>query len=248
MSEKDKTKTDNIYANQLDKVESFSFNQRVVDVFPDMITRSVPGYNEIINGIAELSSMFAKSDTNVYDLGCSLGAVTLAIAKGASETPINIIGVDNSNAMVKRCRDKVSAYSYARNVEIVEGDINHFECKNASLIVLNFTLQFIEPEKRQSLINRLYQELVPGGVLIVSEKLKHEDDRVNDAIIKMHHNFKRKNGYSDLEIAQKRTSLEKVMLLDTQQMHHQRFHRAGFTSSSLWFQQLNFASFMAIKD
>jgi tRNA (cmo5U34)-methyltransferase len=248
MSKIDKTKTDNIYANQLDKIESFSFNQKVVDVFPDMISRSVPGYEAIINGVAELATLFVQPNTRIYDLGCSLGAVTLAMAKSIREKPIKIIGVDNSSAMVKRCAEKVSAFSFANNVEIIEGDINDFECENASFIVLNFTLQFIEPDKRQALINRLYHTLNHGGVLIVSEKLKHQDSRINEAIVHMHHNFKRNNGYSDLEIAQKRSALERVMLLDTQQTHHQRFDKAGFASSSLWFQQLNFASFMAIKD
>jgi tRNA (cmo5U34)-methyltransferase len=248
MSEIDKIKTDNIYANQLDKIESFSFNQKVVDVFPDMISRSVPGYNAIVSGIAELATLFVQPNTHIYDLGCSLGAVTLAIAKSTRELPARIIGVDNSSAMVKRCTEKISAFSYANNVEIIEGDINDIECKDASFVVLNFTLQFIEPDKRQALINRLYQSLNPGGVLIVSEKLKHHDPRLNEAIVHMHHNFKRNNGYSDLEIAQKRSALEKVMLLDTQHTHQQRFEEAGFASSSLWFQQLNFASFMAIKD
>lgn len=248
MSQKDQYKIDNIYANQLDKLESFSFNQQVVDVFPDMISRSVPGYQSIVNGIAELAAIFCQKNTHAYDLGCSLGAVTLGIAKSTQHMPLKIIGIDNSSAMVQRCNDRISAYSYAQNIQIIEGDINNIEYQNASIIVLNFTLQFIEPDKRTELIKRFHNALVPNGVLIVSEKLKHDDSRLNDALINMHHNFKRNNGYSDLEIAQKRSALENVMRLDTQQTHQQRFIEAGFSSSSLWFQQLNFASFIAIKD
>lgn len=238
---------DNIYAKQLDKIDSFAFTRQVVSVFPDMIERSVPGYKIIIDGIAKLTDLHTQKNDLVYDLGCSLGAVSLAIAKVSHSKACRIVGIDNSPAMVEKCKENISAYSFAKHIDIQEGNIEQFPIQNAKVIVMNFTMQFIEPDRRQALLNKLYNGLASGGILIVSEKIKHDNSMINESLIEMHHDFKRYNGYSDLEISQKRTALEKVMLLDSQQTHIDRFLSAGFSDASLWFQQYNFASFLAVK-
>jgi len=241
------TNKDTIYSHHHDEIDAFSFNKKVVDVFPDMISRSVPGYHAIITGIAKLSAFFVKDKTNIYDLGCSLGAVSLAVAKSTQHTNCGIIGIDNSPDMIDSCQRKLASFSYSDSIEIIEGDINQAEFVNASVIIMNFTLQFIPRSQRDALLGRIHQALHPGGVLIISEKIRHENTQINDALVELHHDFKRENGYSELEIAQKRSALENVMVLDTQTSHLQRFSRAGFASSSLWYQNLNFASFIAVK-
>jgi tRNA (cmo5U34)-methyltransferase len=248
MSEHEKkVSADNIYQKAHDKIDDFSFNRQVVDVFPDMIERSVPGYANIIDGIGRLAAKFALPQTRIYDLGCSLGAVSLSVAKHMHQSDIQIIGVDNSSAMVERCQRHVSSYNYTTPIIIQEADILNFQIEKASVIIMNFTLQFIQPNLRNALMEKLFEALVPGGVLILSEKIKLGHPDMDSAIIDLHHDFKRENGYSDLEISQKRTALENVMILDEYSLHEKRLLNTGFEAVSIWYQQFNFVSFFAIK-
>lgn len=239
--------TDLIYSQTHKQVKNFTFDAQVVEVFPDMISRSVPGYNTIIDTIGRLSQQFVQQNTNIYDLGCSLGAATLAMRKGITEKNCNIIGVDNSSDMVKRCKMHVDAFKGNTPVSIIEGNIQDIDIENASMVVLNFTLQFIEKPQRQALLNKIAKGLKPGGLLVLSEKIVSEDETIDNALVNLHHNFKRDNGYSELEVAQKRTALEKVMLTDSVEVHKERLKEAGFAHTSLWFQCFNFTSFIAIK-
>ena len=239
--------TDLIYSQAHNQVKNFTFDAQVVEVFPDMISRSVPGYNTIIDTIGRLSQQFVQDNSIIYDLGCSLGAATLAMRKGITATNCQIIGVDNSIDMVKRCRMHVDAFKGSTPVSIVEGNIQDIEINNASMVVLNFTLQFIEKSQRQSLLTKICQGLKPGGLLVLSEKISSEDAAIDNVLIDLHHSFKRDNGYSELEVAQKRSALEKVMLTDSLDVHKQRLTEAGFSHASLWFQCFNFTSLIAIK-
>lgn len=239
--------TDLIYSQAHNQVKNFTFDAQVVEVFPDMISRSVPGYKTIIDTIGRLSQRFAQEDSNIYDLGCSLGAATLAMRKGITASNCKIIGVDNSIDMVKRCKMHVDAFKGNTPVTIIEGNIQDIDIENASMVVLNFTLQFIEKPQRQALLNKIAQGLRPGGLLVLSEKISSDDNVIDDVLINLHHNFKRDNGYSELEVAQKRSALEKVMLTDSLDVHKQRLTQAGFQHASLWFQCFNFTSLIAIK-
>jgi tRNA (cmo5U34)-methyltransferase len=158
-----------------------------------------------------------------------------------------IIAVDNSQAMIERCQLHLNAFKGNTPVNVICGDIQEIELTNASVVILNFTLQFIEPDARQALINKIYQGLNPGGVLLVSEKLRFENETAQRLLTDLHHDFKRANGYSELEISQKRNALENVMLTDTLNQHQQRFTKAGFSTSELWFQCFNFCSMIALK-
>jgi tRNA (cmo5U34)-methyltransferase len=239
--------TDLIFSNKHSQIKDFTFDAQVVEVFPDMISRSVPGYKTIIDTIGRLSQRYVTDNTNVYDLGCSLGAATLAIRKGIQADNCHIIGVDNSPAMVERCQMHVNAFKGKTPVEIIEGNIQDITIQNASMVVLNFTLQFIDKSDRQALINKIAQGIKPGGLLVLSEKISNSDPVNDELLIDLHHDFKRANGYSELEIAQKRTALENVMRTDTLEQHISRLHNAGFNHVSPWFQCFNFFSLVAIK-
>jgi tRNA (cmo5U34)-methyltransferase len=239
--------TDVIFSNKKSQIKDFTFDAQVVEVFPDMISRSVPGYNTIIDTIGRLSQRFVLDNTNIFDLGCSLGAATLAMRQAITADNCKIIGIDNSAAMVERCKMHVNAFKGKTPVEIIEGNILELPIENASMVVLNFTLQFIEPEQRQALMNKIANGLKPGGLLLLSEKISDSDPVCRDLLVDLHHDFKRANGYSDLEIAQKRTALENVMLIDTLEVHQDRLATAGFTHVSPWFQCFNFFSLIAIK-
>jgi len=242
------TTVDNIFAAPLEKMGDFQFDQQVAEVFPDMIKRSVPGYSNIITAIGMLTARFAQDNSALYDLGCSLGAATLEMRRHVSHSNCQIIAVDNSPAMTERCQLHLNAFKAQTPVAVICSDIQDVEIKNASVVVLNFTLQFIEPAARQALIDKIYQGLNPGGILVISEKLRFEDNTAHNLLSDLHHDFKRANGYSELEISQKRNALENVMLTDTLAQHMQRFASAGFNTSELWFQCFNFSSMIAVKD
>ncbi|EMW7172193.1 carboxy-S-adenosyl-L-methionine synthase CmoA [Vibrio fluvialis] len=238
---------DTIFSAPIDKIGDFTFDERVVEVFPDMIQRSVPGYANIISAIGMLAERFAKTHSNLYDLGCSLGAATLSMRRNIKQEGCKIIGVDNSAAMVERCKLHVNAYRSDTPVEIIEADIRNIDIKNASVVVLNFTLQFLSPEDRYTLLEKIYAGLRPGGILILSEKFVFENQVANELLIELHHDFKRANGYSELEISQKRSAIENVMRPDSVETHKARFEQLGFSSYEVWFQCFNFGSMFAIK-
>ncbi|MCS3430435.1 carboxy-S-adenosyl-L-methionine synthase CmoA [Klebsiella sp. BIGb0407] len=238
---------DMLFSAPIDKLGDWTFDERVAEVFPDMIQRSVPGYSNIISMIGMLAERFVQPNSQVYDLGCSLGAATLSVRRNIRHEGCKIIAVDNSPAMVTRCRRHLDAFKAQTVVEVIEDDIRNVVIKNASLVVLNFTLQFLVPEDRQRLLNTIWEGLNPGGALVLSEKFSFEDQDVGELLFNMHHDFKRANGYSELEISQKRSMLENVMLTDTVATHKARLKQAGFEHAELWFQCFNFGSLVAVK-
>ncbi|MBC2678617.1 MULTISPECIES: carboxy-S-adenosyl-L-methionine synthase CmoA [Pseudomonas] len=241
---------DRLFAQPLSQVPDFAFNEDVVRVFPDMIKRSVPGYPTIVENIGVLAAQFAQPNTTLYDLGSSLGAVTQALRRHVRAEGCQVIAIDNSQAMVERCREYLNAqnsmFQELLPVDVIEGDILALDFKPASVIALNFTLQFIPPAQRLELLTRIHQALVPGGALILSEKLRFEDDQQHDLLTDLHIAFKRANGYSDLEIAQKRSAIENVMKPDSLEENRDRLLAAGFSKVVPWFQCLNFASMIAL--
>ena len=238
---------DTLFAEPLFTVQGFRFDEHVARVFNDMIQRSVPGYGTILSMIGDMAERFVQDGSTCYDLGCSLGAASLAMQSRIRAKNCHIIALDNSAAMAARCKQATSN-DYPVKVVVKQQDINDTPIENASMVVLNFTLQFLNPEDRQSLINRIYQGLRPGGVLLLSEKIEFDERHHQELMTTLYHNFKRANGYSDLEIAQKRTALENVLITDSLATHKTRLNTAGFTSADVWFQCFTFASMIAIKD
>jgi len=223
----------------------FTFDADVSRVFEDMIARSVPGYALTLQMIAVMAGLYAQKGSNIYDLGCSLGASTLALAHGVEVEDCVIVGVDNSQAMLAQCKTNVQNSPVV--VKLLLADIEGVVIENASVVVLNFTLQFIAKEKREALIRRIYAGMRQGGVLILSEKVMFSAEFEQKQHIKLHESFKKAQGYSDLEISRKRQSLENVLLPETLDAHHQRLLQAGFAKSQTWFQCFNFVSILAYK-
>jgi tRNA (cmo5U34)-methyltransferase len=241
-------KADQIYASPLDQIIDFKFDEKVVNVFPDMIQRSVPGYSTMISTIGIMAARYAQADSVCYDLGCSLGAVTLSMRQRINQPKCKIIAVDNSPAMIEQAQQLLSADQNQRvDVDLVCNDLLDIQISNASVVVMNFTLQFIAIEQRDALLQRIYDGLKPGGVLILSEKIAFDDEQVNQFHIESHHDFKRSNGYSDLEISQKRSALENVLIPESLETHQLRLKSAGFNFIDKWFQCFNFISMVAIK-
>ena len=225
----------------------FRFDERVAAVFPDMIRRSVPGYSEIISLLGLFAQNYSQPNSNIYDLGCSLGASTLALRERVLAVGCSIIAVDNSEAMIEQCEKNLQQLDSNIPVELRCADIRDVEITNASIVVLNFTLQFISLEERTALIQKIYDGLIPGGVLILSEKIAFDDPEEQKQQEALHITFKQANGYSEMEISQKRAALDQVLVPETISTHQQRLQDAGFASSNIWFQCLNFASIVATK-
>jgi len=238
---------DQIYAQQ-QPIGEFVFDERVANVFSDMIQRSVPGYQTTISTISELASRFVKPNSQVYDLGCSLGAATLAMRHRIQAEGVEIVAVDNSPAMIQGCEQNVAADKAPTAVRVVRANLQDIEIENASLVVLNFTLQFIPVAERLALLKKICDGLLPGGKLVLSEKVLLPDAYLNDLTIDLHHRFKKAHGYSDLEVAQKRSALENTLIPETVDCHKQRLAEAGFARADVWYQCFNFLSIIAQKD
>jgi len=238
---------DTLYASPLSNIDAFKFDHSVVDVFPDMIQRSVPGYSAIISAIGLLAGRFIQPNSYCYDLGCSLGAASLSMRHKITDLSCKIIAVDNSEAMLSRCQKIINRDTSPIPVELICRDIQDIDINNASVVVLNFTLQFIPLADRDNFIKRIYQGLRPGGLLILSEKLFFDDPRQQALQTEMHHAFKKANGYSELEVSQKRASLENVLIPETFTQHKDRLLKSGFDNAEVWFQYFNFSSMIALK-
>ncbi len=235
---------DQIFNNQSD-IADFRFDESVVAVFDDMVKRSVPGYESMIQMIGLLTRTYGQDNSNYYDLGASTGNTTLALALNNKNTNVLFLAIDNSEQMVEQCKQNLS--DKIDNLEVICSDINDIYIENASIVVLNLTLQFIDIDKRASLIDKIFEGLKPGGALIISEKIHVDDESEQARLNELHMGFKRANGYSELEIANKRQSLENVLLTENSETHLKRLQKCGFSESTHYFQCLNFASFLSVK-
>ncbi len=235
---------DRVYRESKRQIVDFAFDEAVADVFPDMIRRSVPGYETVIPITGLLAAAHLKKMPGerrlAYDLGCSLGATTAAVLEQLDEQPARMIAVDNAPAMIARARNVIRD----PRVRFETADVTGLEFEPAGVVLLNFVLQFIDPVKRVPLLERIRHALEPDGLLIVSEKLRFEDPDTQALFERAHLDYKRANGYSELEISQKRSALEKVMIVDSEAEHRSRFEAAGFASTDKWFQCLNWVSYL----
>lgn len=223
----------------------FAFDADVSRVFADMINRSVPGYGLTLQMIAEIAGLYAQQNSKLYDLGCSLGASTLAMAHGINADGCQIIGVDNSEAMVRQCIKNVKQSRVP--VSVIQANIQDVDFEDASVVVLNFTLQFIPKEERLALIQHIYEGMRKGGVLVLSEKVSFEDVFEQQQHIMLHESFKKAQGYSEMEVSRKRQAIENVLVPEAIEAHHARLQQAGFSKSQTWFQCFNFVSMLAYK-
>lgn len=263
---------DSIYTEAVDKVDSFKFDDRVAGVFSDMIKRSVPGYAQILSLLPTLARYFGNEKAHYYDLGCSLGAGMVAIAEGLKELKghssnaiFQIHGIDNSQAMIDRARPLIDQYTIGNSartsaqhdaqhsaesniqMDLQCADINNLTLQTSALVLMNFTLQFIQLDHRDQLIENIYKALCHGGALVLSEKIRLDDEATHQTLIELHHQFKSDQGYSQLEISQKRDAIENVLIPETLSVHTERLKQAGFRIVTPWLQNLQFVSILAIK-
>lgn len=240
---------DTLFRSAINEPGDFIFDDRVVKVFPDMINRSVPGYGLVVPMIGMLARRYAREQTNLYDLGCSLGAASIAMRAAVRHPGVTIMAIDSSEHMIRRLAEILHDHPEPRAPEIrpVHQDITETAIDSASVVVLNFTLQFLRPGQRSELLHRIASGLLPGGILILSEKIRFEDEVEQTLQTTWHHDFKKTQGYTDMEIAQKRDALENVLKPDTMEQHRGRLEAAGFGRVISWFQGFNFVSMVAFR-
>ena len=232
---------DEVFSKPLSDIKAFEFDEKVTQVFRDMISRSVPGYELLLRLIGLYASVFVTDKSNVYDLGCSLGEASL-IVNQTNTMDCAIIAVDNSEPMIRQCLEHS-----CQKIDWICADIQQVEIKNASMVILNLTLQFIDPNERDTLISKIYRGMQSGGILVLSEKILLSDAAENACMVELYQAFKKTQGYSDLEISQKRTALENLLIPDHQSTLHQRLSQTGFCQIYQCFRCFNFVSYLAIK-
>ena len=239
---------DQIYAEPANAADGpFTFNAEVARVFPDMLRRSIPGYGASLQAIESLARRFVQPNTRCFDLGCSLGAASWAMARGIRAPGCRIVAVDSAPAMILQCEQILAAEPAATPIDVVCADIRDTQIDGASMAVMNYTLQFVAPDDRQALLERVARGLCDEGVLVLSEKIVDPDATVDELLIDLHHDFKRQRAYSDLEISRKRAALENVLVPDTIEQHRERLRAAGFRRTAVWLQHFNFVSMVAVR-
>ncbi|WP_024790203.1 carboxy-S-adenosyl-L-methionine synthase CmoA [Lebetimonas sp. JH292] len=224
--------------------KQFEFDEEVASVFDDMLNRSVPFYKENLNLQIDILKNFLKESDKIVDMGSSTGTFLIELAK-KSDKKLNLIGIDNSDAMIKRAKTKAKAFGV--DIKFIKTDFLNYEIKNSNAIIANYTIQFIRPLKREKLIKKIYNSLKNDGIFLMSEKLVTNDKKLNKTMIDLYYDYKKKMGYSEYEIARKREALENVLIPYTMEENIEMLKNAGFKEVEVIFRWNNFATFIAFK-
>jgi tRNA (cmo5U34)-methyltransferase len=238
---------DRLFTEEGTEATDFKFDNRTASVFDDMVSRSVPFYGEIQRMICEMAADFAEPGSVVYDLGCST-ATTLLALDPLVDPGVRFVGVDNSPEMLTKARAKIEARKVTRPFELLEADLHDFEqVDQASVVMMVLTLMFIRPLYRPSFVKKLYERLRPGGCLLLVEKLTMENSTLNRLYINYYYHMKKRNNYSEIEIARKRESLENVLIPYRYEENAEMLRNIGFRTVEEFFRWYNFSGVIAIK-
>ncbi len=239
---------DRVFAEKKEIIPPFEFNREVAAVFDNMLMRSVPLYQESIQRQAQMAVRFYQARTRMYDLGCSHGNLGMLILEQSGNQSLAMVACDSSLPMIERYRLRLGREKTGpASIDLICGRMEDIAIDRASVVLINLTLQFLDVNKREGLIQKIYQGLVPGGILLLTEKIVQGPGPLLELEQDFYQRFKRENGYSELEISQKRDALEKVLIPEPLETHHQRIARAGFSLFEVWLKWFNFASMIAIK-
>ncbi|MBL0141837.1 MAG: carboxy-S-adenosyl-L-methionine synthase CmoA [Betaproteobacteria bacterium] len=242
-----KVPTDKVFSEPLGDVTDFKFNKQVATVFDDMVSRSVPFYGETQRMITEIAADYATPGSRIYDLGCATGT-TLEVLDPVIDPTVEFVGIDNAQEMLERCREKLVAAGMKRPLRLEVADLNEgCRIENASVVLLILTLQFLRPLNRERLMKDLLQGMNDNGCLILVEKVLGEDSLFNRQFIKYYYDLKRRNGYSDIEITQKREALENVLIPYKLLENRELLLRTGFRYVDVFFKWYNFCGIVAVK-
>ncbi|MDD5491493.1 MAG: carboxy-S-adenosyl-L-methionine synthase CmoA [bacterium] len=228
-------------------ITDFNFRKKTAAVFDDMLNRSVPFYQEIQRMTVEIAADFAAPSTNVYDLGCSTGTTLLALDKALPQD-VSFTGVDYSPDMIEKAKEKLKKNNVKRDCKFICRDLNDgIAVTNASVVIFTLTLQFVRPLKRQKMMEDICKGINKGGCLILVEKVLSVDSKLNRLFIDYYYNFKKRQGYNQLEISQKREALENVLIPYHPEENRQLLLDSGFKECDMFFKWYNFCGMLALK-
>ena len=237
--------TDRIFSRHRPQAGEFKFDDNVARVFDDMISRSIPLYADAQRLIPQLAATLDQQPLKIVDLGCSTGTSLILLARSMRHRQLELIGVDNSAPMLEKCREKLQALGLQDSVKLHHSDIQSFTFSSASIVLMNYTLQFFEVGERPDILRKIASGLAPGGILVISEKVHHGDPDIDHQLTELYFDFKRRNGYSELEIARKRDALENVLVPLTVEENIKLLTDAGLCQVELMLKWFNFATFVA---
>lgn len=237
---------DTLYANG-SVGEDFTFNDRVAEVFDDMLHRSIPHYQTVIDGMAQLISRHSLSGTIIYDLGCSTGATLLELCRCLPADRFRYAGIDNASPMLEKARKKSAMFGKSNLIEFHEEDITTCALPSAAAVICNYTMQFLRPMHRLDFVRRIYDALPEDGLFFLSEKTISHAKRLNRDFIDIYHSFKRNQGYSELQIAAKREALENVLIPFSLEENISLLREVGFAEIEAYFKWFNFTAIIALK-
>lgn len=238
---------DKVFADKKNRVDPFEFNEQVAGVFDDMLNRSVPLYKECILRQSQMTRDFYQPGTRIYDLGCSHGNIGVQILTQFKDIPFTMVGIDNSMPMIEKYTRRKELSLADKRIQLICSRIEDVQIANASVVLINLTLQFLDQHKRDRLIQRIFNGMKPGGILLLTEKTVQTHPVLESLEQKYYRTFKLENGYSELEISQKRDALEKVLVPDTIETHLTRLKTSGFETVDVWLKWFNFTSILAVK-
>jgi len=243
--------TDKVFTIDSKRSSDFVFDETVVQVFDDMLNRSVPMYAEQQSMILNIAKRFWEPESSIVDLGCSLGTTLINMANHIPDAD-SLIGYDNSQPMIERASEIIADANLSDRISLrtsdLNGDLNDLILDRTSVVTLCWTLQFIRPLKRDRLIKKIYDGMVDGGALVVTDKILTNDSNMNRFFIDFYYDYKRKNGYSEEEIIRKREALENVLIPYRFDENFELFKRNGFEIVETFFQWHNFAGFLCVKN
>ena len=243
----DPASRDELFARKQDS-HDFRFNAETARVFDDMVNRSVPYYDEIQRMVCELAGSFAAPGTNLYDIGCATGNTLIQLQQRLADKNVRIIGIDNSDEMLSRAQVKIQHHCADSGIRLVNANLHELpHLDNASVVIMLLTLQFVRPLYREKLVHAICSSLNQNGCLILVEKVTGSCTMLNRLFIEYYYHYKRRMGYSELEIAQKREALENVLIPYHHEENLKLLQDAGFAQVEEFFRWYNFSGVIAIK-
>ena len=257
------TQIDRLFRQNQVGFGQFEFNQQVARVFDDMISRSVPLYDDVQRALPGLAKLVASDPLTVIDLGCSTGTSLIHLALAVRDRPMELWGIDNSAAMLEECQKKLEQFEVESKIQLLctdmesvlravaeaqDGQLGSLPRQGAvSMVLLNYTLQFLPADSRLAALASIYRWLEPGGMLVLSEKFCHHEPALDHELVELYCQYKQANGYSATEIARKREALENVLVPWTVEENLQVLKQSGFGKCELLLKWFNFGTIVARK-
>ncbi len=226
----------------------WQFDDDVTKAFDDMLQRSIPLYGNMRRAVVDLACAFRQRDTDIVDLGCSRGE---ALAPLVDKWGVGnrFIGCDVSEPMLSSARERFSGYIACGVVDIRNCDLRReYPPARASVTLAILTLQFVPIEYRQAVVRAAFQHTIPGGCLILVEKVLGATADLDALMVERYLDMKARNGYTKEQIDRKRLALEGVLVPVTARWNEDLLRSAGFNEVDCFWRWMNFAGWVAVRD